>query len=170
MPFTPFHFGPGAALKFTFGRHFSLSLFCVAQVVTDLEVLFYMARGEQPWHRFLHTYVGAGVTTAISVAFGWPLCRVLVRKWEGWKDAPLHEYFWPSGNISFLAALTGAALGAFSHVLLDSVMHADTRPLQPFRTDNPLYGLLGPGTLHGLCFALGVIGIFFCASRSRRRS
>ena len=170
MPFTPFHFGPGMAVKCILRQHFSLSVFCFAQIITDLEVLFYMTRGEEPWHRFLHTYAGAGVTTALSVAIGWPLCRVIVRKWQAWKEAPLQEYFRPSGDISFIAGLNGAAIGALSHVLLDSLMHADMQPLQPFRTENLSHGLVGPGTLHGLCFLLGVVGVLWAAARMRRHS
>ena len=118
---------------------------------------------------FLHTFLGACVTAAISIGIGWPLCRFLFHKWQAWKDAPLREYFWPSDNVSFVAALNGAVLGAFSHVLLDSVMHADMQPLQPFRMSSPLHGLLGPGTLHGLCFALGVLGVWWAAVRMRRK-
>jgi hypothetical protein len=35
MPFNPFHFGPGAAIKAVIPAQFSLVEFCYAQVVTD---------------------------------------------------------------------------------------------------------------------------------------
>jgi len=43
MPFTPFHFGPAAALKAAAPAHFSFMVFCYAQVVTDLESGFYLS-------------------------------------------------------------------------------------------------------------------------------
>ena len=38
--------------------------FCAANVVTDLESLYFLLTGQFPLHRFLHTYVGATVTLA----------------------------------------------------------------------------------------------------------
>ena len=38
MPFTPFHFGPGALLKAAAPRHVSLIAFCAAQVLTQIPV------------------------------------------------------------------------------------------------------------------------------------
>jgi len=61
MPFTPFHFGPAAALKAAAPTRFSFTVFCYAQVVTDLETGFYLVRGEYPVHRFFHTYLGGAV-------------------------------------------------------------------------------------------------------------
>ena len=61
MPFTPFHVGPGAAIKAIMPRHFSFTVFCFAQIVTDIETAFYLLRGEYPLHRIFHTYLGATV-------------------------------------------------------------------------------------------------------------
>ena len=37
MPITPFHFGPGAAVKAVAPRHFSFTVFAFSQVMIDLE-------------------------------------------------------------------------------------------------------------------------------------
>jgi len=61
MPFTPFHFGPGATVKGLSPRYFSFSVFCFAQVIMDLEVPFLMARNaDRRWHGWSHTLVGDG--------------------------------------------------------------------------------------------------------------
>ena len=52
MPATPFHFGPGAVLKALLPRHFSFTVFCLAQVVTDCEVAYYLMRGDR------HIFIG----------------------------------------------------------------------------------------------------------------
>jgi len=41
MPFTPFHFGPGLAVKSLAGNYFSFLLFAFTQVVIDLESEFF---------------------------------------------------------------------------------------------------------------------------------
>jgi len=49
-------------------------------------------------------------------------------------------------------------VGTYSHVLLDSVMHADLRPLAPFAETSALLGIVSVGTLHLLCVFGGVLG------------
>jgi hypothetical protein len=58
-----------------------------------------------------------------------------------------------------LAAWTGALLGAWSHVALDSIMHPDMDPLWPFAPGNGLLGILSLDALHLLCVGLGVLGV-----------
>ena len=43
---------------------------------------------------------------------------------------------------SWPVAMVSALIGSFSHVLLDSVMHADVEPFAPLFPDNPFLGLL----------------------------
>jgi hypothetical protein len=168
MPFTPFHFGPGAAIKAIALRRFSFTVFCFSQVVTDCETLYYMARGLYPWHRFFHTYVGATLAAILCIFVGRPICQFGLRIWAGWRDAPFKEYFPAPTAISWSGAATGAFVGTYSHVFLDSIMHPDIRPFMPFSAANPFYLLIGPGTLHLVCFVLGLIGALHIASRNRR--
>jgi membrane-bound metal-dependent hydrolase YbcI (DUF457 family) len=65
------------------------------------------------------------------------------------------------------AALIGAALGAWSHVVLDGVMHRDLRPLGPWSDGNPLLGAISLGWLHGLCAIAGAIGAALWLARRR---
>jgi hypothetical protein len=64
MPFTPFHMGPGLAIKAFGGRYFSVLVFAIAQVAMDIEPLIGMIRGSDVLHGWSHSYVGA---TAIGV-------------------------------------------------------------------------------------------------------
>jgi hypothetical protein len=56
MPFTPFHFGTGAAIKAAIPTRISFTVFCYAQVVTDFESGYFLLRGQYPVHRFFPTY------------------------------------------------------------------------------------------------------------------
>ena len=163
MPFTPFHFGPGAVLKAAIPRHFSFSVFCFAQVATDIEVLAYMARGTDQLHGYFHTYVGAAGIGLFSVVVGRPVCRRFLRWWSSQPQVPLKEYYGGSAEISFTQAVGGAFIGSLSHVFLDSIMHRDIRPFLPFNNSNSIFGVIGPGALHLVCFLLAVVGTLICA-------
>ena len=53
----------------------------------------------------------------------------------------------------------GAALGAYSHIVLDSLMHQDMVPLWPFSDENPMLGLVWLSTLHMFCLGAGILGL-----------
>jgi hypothetical protein len=167
MPFTPFHFGPGAAIKAVAPRHFSFTVFCFSQVVTDCETLYYMVQGLHPWHRFFHTYVGATLIAILSILVGRLICQFGLRIWAQWRDAPFKQYFPTNTVIPWSSAAAGAFVGTYSHVFLDSIMHPDSRPLMPFSAANPFYLLVGTGTLYSICFILGLSGAFYLAFRNR---
>ena len=128
MPFTPFHFGLGSAVKAVMPRHFSFTVFCFAQIVTDFETAYYFLRGEYPLHRCLHTYLGATVVAACCVLVGRPVCQAALRAWSRWRSAPFKHYFPVTDRISFASAVISAFIGTYSHVFLDSIMHADVEP------------------------------------------
>ncbi len=158
MPITPFHFGPAATVKAVTPRYFSFVAFGLTQVVIDLEPIFYMSQGAWPIHRFLHTYLGA-TAIALVVAFaGKPLCESILRLWNWRLSASQRAWMGVNPTIAFPAALTGALFGACSHVLLDSIMHSDIRPLAPFSNDNALLRLIPIDYLHLLTVIFGVFG------------
>jgi membrane-bound metal-dependent hydrolase YbcI (DUF457 family) len=151
MPITPFHFGPGAALQAIAPRHISFLAFCAANVLIDVESLYNLVHRRHPVHAFFHTYVGATLVALAIVAVFWLLRR--------------------TGVTRLLPALTlrqvaiGAALGAWSHVLLDSVMHADIQPLQPLSAANGLLRIVPLSALHWGCLACGVVAIAIAGIR-----
>ena len=167
MPFTPIHFGPGAAIKAVAPQHFSFTIFCFAQVVTDCETAFYMLRGEYPFHRFCHTFVGATLVAAGSVIVGRPVCEFALRVWSAWRHAPFRRFAPTTASISRLATISGAFIGTYSHIILDGIMHDDVAPFRPFSAANPFYGILGPLTLHASCLILGLVGLFFADRNAR---
>lgn len=148
MPITPFHFGLGAAIKASAPRAFSFSVFCFTQVVADTEVVCNVLLDRFPLHRFLHTYLGATLVALIGIVIGRPLCAALKRLWNGRLDAQLTKHLALPARISLLAASTGAFFGAYSHVLLDSIMHADMQPFAPFGSTNAMLGVLTFSQLH----------------------
>lgn len=158
MPFTPFHLGPGCAVKAIAGNAFSLTVFGFAQVAMDVQVLVHLLRGEGVVHGISHTCLGATVIGAFSVVIGRPVCQFLLN-W--WNPTPTQRFLsWLRGPrvISWPSAIVAAFLGTYSHVLLDSMVHADVEPLAPFAAGNPLLGLISFAGLHLLCVGIGVLG------------
>ena len=157
MPFTPLHMGPGLAFKAIGGRHFSLMVFGFSQVMIDLEPLIRMIIGDSVLHGVTHTYFGATAIGLASVLIGKPFCQWLLDRVR--PDPSLGMLVWlrGSGRITWTAATVGAFFGTYSHVALDSVMHADMQPLAPFSNDNALLHIVAIDALHAGCIAAGVI-------------
>ena len=151
MPFTPFHFGPGAALHSAAPRKISFLSFCAANVLIDFESLYYLRRGDYPVHRFFHTFVGATIAIAATVAL-----FLLAKKCLAKTRFP--NLFWWK-DLVWLPVITGAVLGGYSHILLDGIMHRDIHPLAPFSDANPFLEIIFVGRLHELCLASGLLGI-----------
>lgn len=158
MPFTPFHFGPGLAVKGMGAPVFSWSAFAAAQVLIDCETLYYLLHQEYPVHRFLHSFLGAAVAGLAATI----LCLVIVRA-PGLRR-PRHVTQLldsPSvarGERTSLGILLGGVAGGLSHPFLDGIMHPDVRPFMPWSDYNPFLGLVGVAQLHLLCVAAALFG------------
>lgn len=159
MPVTPFHLGPGMVLKSAGGAWFSFLAFGIAQVAMDIEPGIGMLRQAPTLHGWTHTYLGATLIGAIVLALTRPIGTPILRWWNA--ELRRNRLDWLAGadTIPMTAAAAGAFLGTYSHVLLDSLMHADMRPYAPFSDGNGLLGMISVGALHGACAIAGAIGV-----------
>lgn len=163
MPFTPFHMGPGLAVKALLRGSFSLMVFGWAQIVMDIQPLVVIFTETGRLHGFSHTYLGASLLAAFSALSG---------KYVG--EIGL---FMMGGNargafiIPWKVAFLSAFIGTFSHVLLDSIMHLDLRPFYPVTAVNPMLGVISNASLHGLCVLSGLVGamVFFGVNRHQQK-
>ena len=160
MPITPFHFGPGALIASSNPRYVSFLAFCAINVLIDIESLYNMVTGQPQVHAFFHTYIGATLAAFISVVLFIP-ARSIARQLPDW---PVLD--WKS--LGVLPVAIGLALGAWSHVALDSLMHVDITPLAPLSDKNPLYGAVSLSRLHWACAACAVTAIAIVAARPRK--
>lgn len=150
MPFTPIHMGPGIAIKAVLQGSFSLMVFGWSQIVMDIQPLVVMITGEGHLHGFSHTYVGATLLAVLSALTGKYLSELGLYILGLNSDWQLKIAWW----IAFLSAF----IGTYTHVLLDSIMHSDVRPLYPFTTNNELQGWLSIASLHKLCLYSAIAG------------
>ena len=159
MPFTPFHMGPGAAIKAITGRYFSLMVFGFSQVAIDIEPLIRILRNDNILHGFSHTYLGALLIGFVSMVVGKVVCNSLISLWNTSVNFRLLAWARINNYITWWAAASGAFIGTISHVALDSIMHSDMKPFSPFSASNHILHIIPTGWLHLLCIALGVLGI-----------
>jgi membrane-bound metal-dependent hydrolase YbcI (DUF457 family) len=140
------------------GRHFSLMVFGFSQVAMDIEPLVRIIRGDALLHGFTHTYAGASLIALVSVAVGRPVCQFFLNYWIAGRDAAFLSWLRGPKLISWPAALAGAFVGTYGHVLLDSIMHSDMRPLAPLSDANGLLHVISVEGLHLLCLLGGILG------------
>ena len=159
MPFTPIHLGPGLAFKALGGRHFSFMVFGGAQVLMDLEPLIGILQNRDVLHGVTHTWLGALVIGSVAAVIGKPISTMALR-WRKIAHPPL----------TWLAAMSGAYVGTFSHVLLDAIMHADMAPAWPLLRGNPMLDLINIDQLYLACLAAGVVGLPMALMRAEAQA
>ena len=170
MPFTPLHMGPGMLVKAAMPRYFSIIVFGLTQIAIDVEVLRYIMRSEYPLHRFWHTYLGATIVAVGVGILGKPVSQWIKRMWNCIAPKGTAVDLSVALPTSWTASLTGAFIGSYSHILLDSSYHTDIMPLLPFSDINHLRGYISPYMLDILCIAAGIMGlIWFFARQVKQR-
>jgi hypothetical protein len=108
MPLTPFHMGPGVAIKAVAGPYFSLMVFGFSQVAMDIEPLVRIIRGDAVLHGLTHTYVGATLIGLASAVVGRPICQLFLNHWTPDPHSPFMNWLRGSKLISWPAAIAGA--------------------------------------------------------------
>jgi Domain of unknown function (DUF4184) len=159
VPFTPFHMGPGLALKSVTGERFSLIMFGATQVAMDIEPGIGLLRGSEVLHGWSHTYIGATLIGGSVLLLGRGACERILKRWN--TELRHHGMHWLAtrDRLDWGPATLGAFVGTYSHVLLDSFMHADMRPLAPFSNGNNLLSLIPVESLHLGCVISGIAGL-----------
>jgi len=161
LPFTPLHCGPGALIKALIPGWFSLSIFTLVQVLIDIESLYNLINGYHPVHAFFHSYLGASIIGVIGVVLGKPIIEQTFKIWNFLLHKKPASRLYIGPKIPLKSSIIGSFVGVYSHVLLDSIMHSDIRPLAPFSETNLVYQIIAILPLHALCFSLGIIGVFW---------
>jgi membrane-bound metal-dependent hydrolase YbcI (DUF457 family) len=150
----------GAALiaKPALNRNISVITFGIAQVAMDIEPGIGMLTGADVLHGPTHTILGALVIGYLVMLIAPKICGFLLRRWN--KEVNHHKLPWlvQGETTSKTAIAVGAFFGTLSHVALDSLMHHDIHPLQPFSQANPLNGLISHDGVYQVCAIAGVIG------------
>lgn len=100
--------------------------------------------------------IGATLISVLCAVYGRRFCEVAIRIWN---DDIKSNWLISDVSISKDAALSGALIGSWSHLLMVSFMHYDIKPLSPFSDKNILLRTLSIEMLHSICVASGLIGL-----------
>ena len=160
MPVTPLHMGPALVAKGLLGRHFSLLVFGFSQLAMDIEPIVRIARGDPVIHGFTHTYLGATLIGLASLFAGRPACQWLLRRFRPDPRSAFLQWLHGPDRIPWGSAAISAFAGTYSHVFLDSIMHADMKPLAAWSDSNVLLHAVSVEVLHFGCVASLVAGAF----------
>lgn len=160
MPVTPFHIIAAAPIKAIIPRHFSWSIFTLTNIVIDIEPITFFLFTGIPSHKFLHSILGATLMGLICALYFRKLCENYILKWNK-KLHPIDRKWFEVKNsrINLFGGIAGGLIGAWSHLLLDSIMHQDIKPLWPIASENYLLGLLEPELISYTCLSFLAIGI-----------
>lgn len=170
MPITPFHLIVITPVKAIAPKHFSWSIFVITNVIIDLEPITLFLVTMNPQHLFFHTIIGATLVACLCATFGKKWCELAIEIWnDEIQGKPEARWFSGEKKISKTAAWSAALIGAWSHLLLDSFMHDDIKPLSPFTNANPLLGELSISNLHFICVGLGAFGLIFIMLRKLKK-
>lgn len=112
MPLTAFHAGPGLLVKAVAPHAFSFKLFLATQIALDLEPGVRMLLGHAELHGWTHTWPGSLVVCGVAAAV--------------WRSLAGHDLrYFTIDRLSLPVLVFTALFGAWSHVLLDGLVHAD---------------------------------------------
>lgn len=160
MPVTPFHLIAASPIKAIAPNKFSWSVFCLTNILIDLEPITCFLVTLEPRHMFFHTIIGATLIATLAATFGRKFCEMAIDIWnEELNGSPEEKRLTCDRHISKTAAWVGSFLGAWTHLLLDSFMHFDIKPLSPFTDANPLLNVISIGCLHAICTVSALIGL-----------
>jgi membrane-bound metal-dependent hydrolase YbcI (DUF457 family) len=146
----------------------SLITFGIAQIAMDIEPGIGMLTGSRELHGFSHTIVGAIMIAFVVILISPTICSAIFRKAN--KELGHYRVTWlifPE-RWRYRDVLFSALFGTLSHVVLDSIMHTDIRPLAPFSESNPIFGLISHDSVYEICTLSGIVGIFIWVLVSRR--
>lgn len=160
MPITPFHLLAVTPIKAIAPKHFSWSVFALTNIIIDLEPITLYLITLEPRHLFFHTIIGATLIAILCATFGKSWCEGAIGIWnEEIKGKPEAKWLTSEEKISKTSAWSGALIGAWTHLLLDSFMHFDIKPLSPFSNANILLERVSLAFLHTICVASGILGL-----------
>lgn len=151
MPFTSFHLGPALFLGMLLRKRLHFPTFLIGNVILDVEPLLVLILGlKYPLHGYFHTFL---IGSLSGLALGL-LMRGLEKPLTVLYRMFLPEYTSPGLNSFLLAGSCGTIL----HVLLDSPLYDDIRPLYPSAI-NPFYNPAVVWEILFLCLVTGLLGL-----------
>ena len=113
------------------------------------------------------------MVAVVTALLGRPLLGLLICGWNRLLAGRFRSGLQLRPDVPLAAVVSGAVLGSYSHVFLDSIVHADMTPFAPWHGGNPQLHAIPATTVMLLCAGMGLTGVtvlLLAAVRRRRRS
>ena len=152
MPFTPFHWGPSSWIGLLLFKIFDFPTLLIASVIVDVEpfcVFFFNL--SYPLHGFFHSFLGGSILSVLTAAILY-LLKAKIQK--------IMAIFKLTQDSSFKKIIWTSFFGVYSHILLDSFLYKEMKPLYPLG-DNPFFDLFSSQQIYLFCSLSFLVGILF---------
>jgi len=146
MPYTPYHFGPSVFLGLVFRKCIDLPVFLLANIVVDIEVLYWQ---QWPQHRYVHTLLWGA---AAGIILG--LLAYLLRNIFG---KSMQKVYLPY-KTSLPKMIVSGILGIWLHIIIDAPYNWDINLFWPSRIQ-PLQGLITKHQMQIVCLVFWALAI-----------
>ena len=151
MPFTPFHLGPGLFFGLLLFGFLDLPSFLVASIIIDIEPFLVLVLDlNYPLHGFFHSFIGGSVAAFILSLIMLRLRNPISR---------ITSFFRLEQRSSPKKIILTSLTGVYLHILLDSLIYDDIKPLYPLEL-NPFRNSIFIGSeIYTLCTILFFAGL-----------
>lgn len=159
MPVTPYHFGPSGFLGLVFRKYIDLPVFLLANIVVDLEVLYWQHGSV---HRAVHTLLTGAVAGIIWGLVAYSLRNIFAKLMQ-----KIHLPY----ETSLLKMILSGIFGIWLHILIDAPYNWDIKLFWPSRI-TPLYGLMSKRNMEVVCvifWILAIIAYIIIARKEKTR-
>ncbi len=146
MPYTPYHFGPSAFLGLVFKKYIDLPVFLLANIVVDIEVLYWQ---HWPVHRAVHTLLTGAIAGIIWGLLAYPLRNIF---------AKLMQIIRLPYKTSLSKMIASGILGIWLHIVIDAPYNWDVQLFWPSKI-KPLLGLISKSNMQIVCIAFWIAAI-----------
>jgi membrane-bound metal-dependent hydrolase YbcI (DUF457 family) len=143
--------GPGILIKGALQNKFSLIIFGTTQVFIDIQPLVAILTGKGKLHGFSHSYIGSFLIAIFVTLTFKPLLDIITPLYNSCLRLSNKSIFHFGSSTSWGVAFFSACIGSFSHIALDSIMHAEMYPLYPLALGNNLLGIISTQELYRYC-------------------
>jgi membrane-bound metal-dependent hydrolase YbcI (DUF457 family) len=151
MPYTPFHWGPSSWVGLLFFGYLNFLALLIASVIPDIEPFCVIIFGlNVPLHGWSHSFFGGTIIALVLSGFFYRYLK-FINRIMAWTQLDQRS--------SCKKVLASCLVGVYSHVLLDSFLYTDIKPLLPLST-NPFYGLVSSSAMYLFCSASFLVGGF----------
>ena len=155
MPFPPYHFGASTFFGLALRKWIDVPVFVLANIIVDIEVLFY---NHGPYHRYVHNLLIGAAAGVVWGALAYLAKPIFVK---------IMRFIRINYKANLIKMIISGILGVWLHVFIDGIYHHDMLIFWPGKA-RPFWRLLSKPEVRLWCKLsfIGVAILYILAVRS----